>query len=107
MFIRDVQLGWDEIDANVKRTIIAFCDNLMVVKVVFEKGGIGSLHKHYHSQITYIESGVFEVEVDGKKEILHAGDSFFATSNVMHGVVCLEKGVLIDSFSPAREDFLV
>jgi len=27
-------------------------------------------------------------------------------SNLVHGVVCLEKGVLIDVFNPMREDFI-
>jgi len=26
--------------------------------------------------------------------------------HVVHGVVCLEAGMLIDSFNPARADFL-
>ena len=26
--------------------------------------------------------------------------------NVVHGAVCLEEGILLDFFSPMREDFL-
>ena len=37
-----------------------------------------------------------------------AGDvSAYIPTNVIHGAVCLEAGVLIDTFSPVREDFLV
>jgi quercetin dioxygenase-like cupin family protein len=64
------------------------------------------LHQHVHVQISYVESGVFEVEVGGVKKILKKGDTFFAPSNIWHGVVCLEEGVLLDSFSPMRKDFL-
>ena len=47
----------------------------------------------------------FEIEIDGVKQILKAGDVFHVPSNVIHGAVCLEKGVLVDVFSPMREDF--
>jgi quercetin dioxygenase-like cupin family protein len=67
---------------------------------------VGTLHQHHHSQITHVENGIFEVEIDGEKKILTTGDAFYIPSNVMHGAVCLEAGVLIDIFSPMREDFI-
>jgi quercetin dioxygenase-like cupin family protein len=85
---------------------MAYNDQLMVVKVAFETGGIGSLHHHYHLQITHVENGVFEVEIANQKQILKAGDIFSVPSNAIHGVTCLESGVLIDIFNPMREDFV-
>lgn len=85
---------------------MAWDDKLMLVKVEFEKGGVGTLHQHYHSQISHVESGVFEVEIAGEKKVLQAGDVFYIPSNAIHGAVCLEAGVLIDVFSPMREDFV-
>jgi quercetin dioxygenase-like cupin family protein len=106
VFIENKDIPWEQMDAGVKRKIMGYDDNLMVVKVNFEKGGVGKLHQHYHSQITHIESGVFEVEIDGVKKVLSAGDGFQIPPNVIHGAVCLEAGVLIDVFSPMREDFV-
>ena len=88
------------------KEIMSYDDRLMLVKVEFEKGGIGSVHKHHHTQITHIESGVFEVEINGEKKILKGGDGFYIPPNVLHGAVCMEAGVLIDVFSPMREDFV-
>ena len=85
---------------------MAYDDSLMVVKVDFEKDAIGALHHHYHSQISHVEKGVFEVQINGAKKILKAGDVFIVPPNVVHGAVCLEAGVLIDVFSPMREDFI-
>ena len=106
MFIENREIPWEEVDKGVKRKIMAYDDKLMVVKVQFDKGGIGTLHQHYHSQITHVESGIFEVEINGEKKILSAGDAFYIPPNVIHGAVCLEAGVLIDVFSPMREDFI-
>jgi quercetin dioxygenase-like cupin family protein len=105
-FIENDQLDWQVVGEGVKRKIMSYDDRLMLVKVSFEKGSIGTLHQHYHTQITHVESGAFEVEIDGVKKVLKGGDAFYITPNVMHGVVCLEAGVLIDVFSPMREDFV-
>ena len=105
-FIENREIPWEEVDKGVKRKIMAYDEKLMVVKVEFQKGGVGSLHQHYHSQITHIESGIFEVEIGDEKKVLSTGDAFYVAPNVMHGAVCLEAGVLIDVFSPMREDFI-
>jgi quercetin dioxygenase-like cupin family protein len=92
---------------GISRKILGYNDDIMLVRAFFQKGAIGALHSHPHRQVTYVEKGVFEVEIDGQKEILRAGDSFMVQGNVVHGAVALEDGILIDVFTPARADFLV
>jgi quercetin dioxygenase-like cupin family protein len=106
VFIENREIPWEQVDQGVKRKIMSYDDKLMVVKVAFEKGGVGTLHQHHHSQITHIESGIFEVEIGEEKKVLSAGDAFYIPPNILHGAVCLEEGVLIDVFSPMREDFI-
>ncbi len=106
VFIGNNDISWEQMDKGVKRKIMSWDERLMLVKVEFEKGGVGSLHQHPHTQITHVESGVFEIEINGEKKILRAGDAFYIPPNVIHGAVCLEAGVLIDTFSPMREDFV-
>ena len=105
-FVEDKSMEWEQVAPGMKRKIMTYDDRVMLVKVYFEKGGIGTVHNHYHTQLTYISKGVFEVEVDGKKQILKQDDVFHAAPNLFHGVVCLEEGELIDVFSPMREDFI-
>lgn len=85
---------------------MAYDDNLMLVKVAFEQGGIGALHHHPHLQMSYVAEGAFEVSIGENKKVLTSGDVFFVPSGEVHGVVCLEKGLLIDVFNPVRKDFL-
>ena len=106
VFIDNSEVPWEEVDNGVRRKIMAYDEKLMLVRVEFQTGGIGTIHQHYHSQITHVESGVFEVEIGGEKKILKTGDAFYIPPNVLHGAVCLEAGVLIDVFSPMREDFV-
>ena len=78
----------------------------MVCELHFQKGAVGNLHSHPHEQCTYIISGKFEFNINGVKKILGPGDSTYKEPGVVHGAVCLEEGMLIDIFTPAREDFL-
>ena len=106
VFIENDAIPWETVGEGVRRKIMAYNKDLMLVKVSFEAGSVGTVHKHYHTQITNIESGKFEIEVDAEKKVLSAGDAFYIPPHVLHGVVCLEPGVLIDMFSPMREDFI-
>lgn len=105
-FVEDGSMEWETVAPGMKRKIMGFDDRIMLVKVAFEKGGIGTLHQHHHSQITYVVGGVFEVEIDGVKKLLKGGDVFYVAPNLIHGAVCIEEGMLIDVFSPMREDFI-
>ncbi|MFD2286067.1 cupin domain-containing protein [Pedobacter petrophilus] len=104
--IADNDIDWEELGDGVKRKIMAYDDQLMLVKVDFAKGAIGTIHNHPHLQLSYVARGSFEVTMGDDKKILNEGDVFFAPTLVFHGVVCLEDGVLIDIFNPHREDFL-
>ncbi len=63
-------------------------------------------HSHPHRQSTYVASGVFEFTINGDIKIIKEGDGVFIPPNVVHGTKCIEAGVLIDAFSPVREDFI-
>ena len=106
IFIEDKDVTWEFPDPGIRRKVMAYNDQLMLVRVDFEQGAIGTLHEHYHSQISHVESGAFEVQIDGQKKVLRAGDAFYVPPDTVHGVVCLEAGVLIDVFNPSREDFI-
>lgn len=105
-FIKDESMEWEQVNELVSRKIMAYDDSLMLVKAAFKTGGIGPIHHHIHSQITHVESGIFDVTIGDETTRLKAGDSFYIEPNVPHGATCIEGGVLIDVFSPMREDFV-
>lgn len=100
------EIEWEQVGPGLERQIMGYDDKIMLVNVRFKKGAIGQMHNHPHSQTTYVVSGLFEVTVDGEKKVLNTGDGFYIPPMAMHGAVCLADGVLIDVFSPHREDFL-
>ncbi len=92
-------------DTGITRQFVGYDNEIMMVKVMFEEGAIGYEHQHPHTQTTYVVSGKFEMRIGDKKQIIKAGDGYYIEPNLLHGCKCLEAGILIDVFSPIREDF--
>lgn len=91
---------------GVKRKILAYTEELMVVENHFEEGAIGAMHHHPHTQITYVVEGQFEFTIGGEKRIVNPGDSMLKKDGIAHGCICLKKGILLDIFTPMRKDFV-
>lgn len=92
---------------GITRRIMAYSENLMCVENTFCKGAVGLLHSHPHTQITYVVCGTFSFTIDGQTRIVKRGDTLLKENGVTHGCTCLEAGVLLDIFTPIREDFLI
>ena len=105
-FVVAKEVEKEDLGGGISRQILGYGPEIMLVRVWFKAGSVGAVHSHPHSQSTYVESGKFEMEIGGQKRVLGAGDSTYMEPNVEHGAVCLEAGVLLDAFSPVREDFL-
>jgi quercetin dioxygenase-like cupin family protein len=105
-FLKADKMEWEELGGGVSRQIMGFDNQIMMVKVKFEKGAVGAPHQHFHTQTTYCASGKFEFTVDGVKNTVEDGEGVYIAPNLLHGAFCLEAGVLVDVFSPVREDFL-
>ncbi len=74
--ISDHDISWEDLGAGVRRKIMAYDHNLMLVKVAFEKDAIGTIHNHPHLQMSYVAKGSFEVSMGDDKKILNEGDVF-------------------------------
>ena len=105
MFTTNDTRPYKELESGVRRRIRSWGPELMAVEVAFDAQGQGAVHTHPHSQLTYCLTGSFRFEVDGKPVPLRQGDTIYFPSNVPHGCVALEAGLLLDVFTPARQDF--
>lgn len=95
-----------ELGGGTSRKVLAYNDQMMIVEVHMEVGAIGAAHRHPHMQSTYVQSGRFRFTIDGEDVEVSQGDTIAFPSDILHGTVCLEKGVLLDIFTPMRADFL-
>ncbi|MCD8140615.1 MAG: cupin domain-containing protein [Planctomycetaceae bacterium] len=107
MFIHDDQCTETVLDNGVVRKIKGFLPDLMLVELIWKKGQTGAVHHHPHRQAGYVVQGSFEADVEGEKTVLRAGDCYYTTADQPHGLVALEDdSVLLDVFTPMREDFV-
>ena len=97
---------YKDLGGGVRRRVLAYQDQLMIVEVVFETGGVGTVHTHPHCQNTYVKSGRFRFTIDGKDFEVGPGDTIAFPPDIPHGTLCLEAGTLLDMFAPMREDFI-
>ena len=82
-------------------------DRLMVCRLVLAAHTVTPVHSHTHEQITLVERGRADFFVEGQRRTAAAGDVLLFPSGIEHGATMLEEEVvLIDIFSPPREDFL-
>jgi quercetin dioxygenase-like cupin family protein len=96
----------ERIADGIERQMI-YGEKLMVVRVRFAAGTVTAVHSHVHEQITLVEQGRVEFTIEGEKRLAAQGDVLFFPSEMRHGATMLEEEVvLIDIFSPVREDFL-
>ena len=107
MFMRHEDSELKDLGGGSTRRILAWNEQLMSVEVAFEAGAEGKAHSHPHTQCSYVVSGRFRYTVNGETAELGPGDSVVVPSGAVHGTVCVEgPGVLLDVFTPMREDFL-
>ena len=97
---------WEELGQGISRKMLGYDNQIMMVLVKLEEGAIASPHQHFHTQATYCIFGKFEFTIDGEVKVVGAGDGVYIEPNLLHSAICLESGMLIDTFSPVREDFL-
>lgn len=106
MFVFNDNIKFTELGGGVSRKVLAYDEDLMSVEVRFEKGAIGAMHTHPHTQISYVLEGKFEATINGEVKVISKGDTYITPPNAPHGVACLESGALLDIFTPMRKDFL-
>lgn len=97
---------WEKAEPGVTRCIKRTGDSLMMMEVHFEPGAEGYEHSHPHEQMSYCMKGRIAFRINGVETILTAGDTIYITGGVRHGVTALEASVLLDVFTPVREDLL-
>jgi quercetin dioxygenase-like cupin family protein len=94
-------------ESGLTRNVLAYNDKLFVAEHKMIKGWAGAMHSHPHDQAVYIVSGKIRVNSQGKTFDLGAGDTFVVRGGVEHGASAIEESVVVDVFTPCREDYIV
>ncbi|MBE6015833.1 MAG: cupin domain-containing protein [Lachnospiraceae bacterium] len=88
------------------RHVVARTKNLLNCRLDMKKGHTAPSHHHPHEQCTYVVSGKIEATMGNEKKILQAGDSVSFDPDVEHTYLALEDSVVLESFTPMRDDII-
>jgi quercetin dioxygenase-like cupin family protein len=93
-------------EPGLRRQVMSFTPNMMLVRHTMQKGWVGAKHQHPHEQMVYIISGHIVFEYPGGTIDAKPGDSFIVDGNVDHQARALEDSEVLDVFTPVREDYM-
>ena len=80
-------------------------ENMTMAYWEIAKGSVLPEHSHVHEQTTNVISGELEMTIGGETKVLTAGQVGIMPGNVPHSGKALTDCVVIDVFSPVREDY--
>jgi quercetin dioxygenase-like cupin family protein len=87
------------------RRTMGTTDNMMLLEIFLPRETVVPMHQHVHDQIGYMIQGRYEMTVGDETFVLTPGDSYAVPGNVLHGGRVLTDTVLVEIFSPPREEF--
>jgi quercetin dioxygenase-like cupin family protein len=96
----------EQLEPGIERQMIVG-ENLMICRLRIAPKVVTPAHDHPHEQMTIVERGRALFTIGDEQRIASAGDVLHFPPGTWHGATMLEEEViLVDIFSPIREDFL-
>ena len=100
---------WIEMVPGVRRRTLVSGQAMMQMLVELEAGSRLPEHRHPHEQVAHVVTGRLRFALGGsggETRDLGPLESIYLASDVPHAVEAVERTVVIDTFSPPREDLL-
>ena len=95
----------EQITSTIARRFITG-DSVTVGRFELKQGGLVPSHAHANEQISIVLSGALRFTIDGQETIVRAGEVMQIPGNAAHQVEVLEDTVVVDVFSPVRQDWI-
>ncbi len=106
MFQKHTENGYIEAVPGVGRKTLVYGEKTLLGKFLLKKGSHLPGHSHPHEQTGYLVKGHMNFTVGKEKYVVMPGDSWCIPGDVEHAVEAIEDSLVIEVFSPVREDFL-
>jgi len=100
------QNPWIDIAPGIRRRTIAHGSTMYQMLAKLDAGSRLPEHKHPQEQIVHILEGRMKLIVSGVPHELSRGESFYLAGNIPHGVETIEETMVLDTFSPPRDEYL-
>jgi len=91
---------------GVSFDVLAVGEKTMITRMNFKMEDNVPFHKHPNEQNGYVVSGKYKMKLKDSEDIISAGDSYSIAEDVLHAFEVIEPGVIIDVFTPIRQDYI-
>jgi quercetin dioxygenase-like cupin family protein len=95
----------EQINAHVARQYIT-ADRVTIARFELKRGGVVPRHAHENEQVSIVLSGAVLFRFDGREITVRGGEVMQIPGNVAHEVEVLEDTLVVDVFSPIRQDWI-
>jgi quercetin dioxygenase-like cupin family protein len=92
-------------EPGMQRQVLAYNQNVMLVRHHLSKGWKGASHSHPHEQLVYVVTGCILFTGDGRTIEMRSGESIVVEGDVEHQATALEDSEVLDVFVPYRKDY--
>jgi quercetin dioxygenase-like cupin family protein len=106
MFRKKDTAGSRQLLKGVDLTTLVHGEKTLMGQFKIAKNAMIPAHSHPHEQTGMLISGKLRFNVDGKIVDAETGDSWCLPGGVVHSAEALEDSIVIEVFSPVREDYL-
>jgi len=106
MFTKKADTGYRELLDGVEMKTLAHGDKTLLAEFHLSSGAAIPMHAHIYEQTGYLVSGRMRFTIGSEQYECTPGDTWCIAGDVEHGVEVLEDSVVVEVFSPVREDYL-
>jgi len=104
-FVTPADAAQVEMLPGIHRRTMGMTDEVMLCEFLLLRGAIVPLHQHMNDQIGYVIYGQVKMTIGDQTCILNPGESYAIPGGIFHSAVALVDSLVIDTFSPPRQDY--
>ena len=105
-FVKRSTEGYREIVPSILMHPLAHGEKTNMIETNLAKGGVHQLHSRPYEQSGYLIPGKTRLTVESQRYDVEPGDSWCIPADVKHAMEILEDAVIVEIFSPVREEYL-
>lgn len=103
--VRWDEIPVEEVNSLFKRQLVVGTQT-MIAYLTFKKGCVIPMHSHHNEQVSFVQSGSMQFNVDGKEITVRGGEFLCIPPHLPHTATVLEDTIGIDFFVPPRQDWI-
>ena len=106
MFYKKNDNNYNQPAEGIKLKTLTYGEKTQLCEFKVQKGSRLPPHEHPHEQTGYLVSGKIVLIIEDQRYEAEPGDAWSIPGRVPHGAEVIEDAVVIEVFSPIREDYL-